>query len=94
MIDVTDEMVRVWHDAFNQAAEEAVKADTPLTHTGDIARAALAAVLAIVERDYPLTKPCPSGVGGRCLAATHSASNAGLCCSHGCVYPGATATGS
>ncbi len=51
MIEVSDEMLGAWHNAFNRAAEEAVKDSKPYG-TGDIARAALAAVLAIVERDY------------------------------------------
>lgn len=58
-IEPTDEMVRAWRDGMNVAAAAAVKARAPLSQTGDIARAGLAAVFALLERDYEVTpRPC------------------------------------
>jgi hypothetical protein len=55
VIDVTGEMLQAWQVAFNQAAADAVRTDAPF-QTGDIARAGLAAVLALVERDYVVAR--------------------------------------
>lgn len=51
MIEPTDEMIIAWRNAMKAAAAEAVKAGAPLGRSQEIARAGLAAVLAIVERD-------------------------------------------
>lgn len=51
MIEPTDEMLNAWRDAMKAAAAEAVRAGEPLGRSQDVARAGLAAVLAIVERD-------------------------------------------
>lgn len=66
MIEVTDEMVTAWRDGMTAAAAEAVRKDAPLTATRDIARAGLAAVLALVERDYDVAERVQTrcGAGG------------------------------
>lgn len=80
MIEPTDEMLIAWRNAMKAAAAEAVKAGAPLGRSQEIARAGLAAVLAIVERDYeimpdrsrmhfPPPDPCPfctTGLAGQC----------------------------
>lgn len=53
MIEPTDEMIIAWRNAMKAAAAEAVKAGAPLGRSQEIARAGLAAVLAIVARDRP-----------------------------------------
>jgi hypothetical protein len=52
VIDPTDEMLVAWRDAMKAAAADAVKAGEPLGRSQEVARAGLAAVLAVVERDY------------------------------------------
>lgn len=69
MIEPTDEMIIAWRNAMKAAAAEAVKAGAPLGRSQEIARAGLAAVLAIVERDYaverrPAVGLCCIGYGG------------------------------
>jgi hypothetical protein len=54
VIEPTDEMLIAWRDAMKAAAADAVKAGEPLGRSQEIARAGLAAVLAIVERDYAI----------------------------------------
>jgi hypothetical protein len=52
MIEITDEMLIAWRDAMAAKAAELVSAGAPLGSSKEVARAGLAAVLAIVERDY------------------------------------------
>lgn len=47
MIEPTDEMLIAWRDAMKAAAADAVKAGEPLGRSQEVARAGLAAVLAI-----------------------------------------------
>jgi hypothetical protein len=60
VIEPTDEMLIAWRDAMKAAAAEAVKAGEPLSASQEIARAGLAAVLAIVERN--LAGPCSAAL--------------------------------
>lgn len=83
MIDSTDEMLVAWRDAMKAAAADAVKAGEPLGRSQEIARAGLAAVLALVERDYeivpqrprlrvPPPDPCPyCSVGDTTICPWH-----------------------
>jgi hypothetical protein len=66
MIEITDEMLIAWRDAMAAKAAELVSAGAPLGSSKEVARAGLAAVLAIVERDYYVGERMPA----RCLATT------------------------
>jgi hypothetical protein len=52
MIEITDEMLIAWRDAMAAKAAELVSAGAPLGSSKEVARAGLAAVLALVERVY------------------------------------------
>jgi hypothetical protein len=59
MIEITDEMLIAWRDAMAAKAAELVSAGAPLGSSKEVARAGLAAVLAIVERDYEIAPERP-----------------------------------
>lgn len=62
MIELTDEMVAAFRDAWMRSMQEDPRIDDP-ERIAD--RAGLAAVLALVERDYELTPiPPPCGASG------------------------------
>jgi hypothetical protein len=83
MIEITDEMLIAWRDAMAAKAAELVSAGAPLGSSKEVARAGLAAVLAIVERDYeiaperprlrvPPPDPCPyCSVGDNTICPWH-----------------------
>jgi hypothetical protein len=64
MIEITDEMLIAWRDAMAAKAAELVSAGAPLGSSKDVARAGLAAVLAIVEKACYVGERMPA----RCLA--------------------------
>jgi len=72
VIEPTDEMVTAWRDAMAKAARDAVQRGAPLSSTREIARAGLAAVLAIVERDYAIRpRRSPPTEDPRCGVSRH-----------------------
>ena len=77
VIEPTEEMKTAFRAAQERRARELVAADAPLGGH-DILDHGLAAVLAIIERDYE--------IGMACYAKRTGAG--GICLEHGCVYPG------
>jgi hypothetical protein len=84
MIEPTDEMLVAWRDAMKAAAAEAVRVGAPLGRSQEIARAGLAAVLAVVERDYRIEPRPPWDPPWRC---TKCGSRLRGCVEVDCVDP-------
>jgi hypothetical protein len=63
VIEPTDEMIDAFRAAFNQAATDRAASGASFIEGSEITRAGLAAVLAIVERDYEVL-PRPLGARG------------------------------
>lgn len=57
MIEPTDEMVQAFRHAFNEEAAKMAATAPDFIEGGVITKAGLAAVLAIVERDWDVRKP-------------------------------------
>jgi hypothetical protein len=70
VIEPTDEMLVAWRDAMAAKAAELVSAGAPLGSSKEVARAGLAAVLALVERDYTIARRPPARCGSRGFAGS------------------------